>query len=717
MKDSKDSKNSKDREEFKKIFDEEIKLIEKRRKKFFSKRVSKGSSNKKKVKVKDNLFGIALSGGGIRSATTCYGFMKSLADEGLLQKADYLSTVSGGGYIGSHLQANLLDQCQDSKVQGKVQSKSDFKSIFSESNVEKLKKNGHHLIPEGIKSIFRVIGAYLSGLVSMFLSSIIVILPFLAATIFFSKIQNVTLTIPWYFSNLFNKTILNFICNSFSIIPESLSSLFIEKISKPITICLLCLLALVYSLHLLLTTLRNIKILKRKDSHYGKGSYYGMTNVFPVIEGIIIVTIGVSWLLPVVVHWSINIINIFFVLPNISPLVFILISSFSLYILGFFLNLNIMGLHRFYRNRLAEAYLERKNNPEDKISKDKISKDNFNFKNEYLHKFNSKEGVLDAPYHILNCCLNITKKNSREKLNHENFIFSPLFCGSQAIGYEDSSSKNFKSITLATALAASGAAVSSTMGRKSVGLLRIPLFFLNFRLGYWVRNPNPSGTFSKKESEGRDKKSFSRPLTWWPYYAYKEILGKLGTSSLRVNVIDGGHYENLAAFELFKRRCKTIVIVDASADPDYSFGGLYNLIDKVREQLSADVKDFDKVINNVISKIKPIDNSKDNSKDKSNLSLSHFIEAEIDYYEDEELDLKKGKGKLIYIKNSLTKKSFKYAVKEDSYLISYQRKNSDFPHETTADQFFAEDQWEAYYILGRKMGKEIINPLKNRLEE
>ncbi len=59
MKDSKDSKN---REEFKKIFDAEIELIENRRKDFFSKRVDKGSSKKKKVKVKDNLFGIALSG-------------------------------------------------------------------------------------------------------------------------------------------------------------------------------------------------------------------------------------------------------------------------------------------------------------------------------------------------------------------------------------------------------------------------------------------------------------------------------------------------------------------------------------------------------------------------------------------------------------------------------------------------------------------------------
>jgi hypothetical protein len=47
--------------------------------------------------------GLALSGGGIRSATFCLGFLQGLAEFGLLKKFDYLSTVSGGGYIGSWL--------------------------------------------------------------------------------------------------------------------------------------------------------------------------------------------------------------------------------------------------------------------------------------------------------------------------------------------------------------------------------------------------------------------------------------------------------------------------------------------------------------------------------------------------------------------------------------------------------------------------------------
>lgn len=48
-------------------------------------------------------FGVALSGGGIRSATFCLGVLQALARHGLLRRVDLLSTVSGGGYIGAAL--------------------------------------------------------------------------------------------------------------------------------------------------------------------------------------------------------------------------------------------------------------------------------------------------------------------------------------------------------------------------------------------------------------------------------------------------------------------------------------------------------------------------------------------------------------------------------------------------------------------------------------
>ena len=51
----------------------------------------------------EDLTGIALSGGGIRSATFALGVLQALARHDLLSRFDYLSTVSGGGYIGTSL--------------------------------------------------------------------------------------------------------------------------------------------------------------------------------------------------------------------------------------------------------------------------------------------------------------------------------------------------------------------------------------------------------------------------------------------------------------------------------------------------------------------------------------------------------------------------------------------------------------------------------------
>ena len=47
--------------------------------------------------------GLALSGGGVRSAAFCLGALQSLHLSAALDRIDYLSTVSGGGYIGASL--------------------------------------------------------------------------------------------------------------------------------------------------------------------------------------------------------------------------------------------------------------------------------------------------------------------------------------------------------------------------------------------------------------------------------------------------------------------------------------------------------------------------------------------------------------------------------------------------------------------------------------
>jgi hypothetical protein len=55
-----------------------------------------------------DLAALCFSGGGIRSATFGLGIVQALAKYKLLDKFDYLSTVSGGGYLGSWLSAWIL---------------------------------------------------------------------------------------------------------------------------------------------------------------------------------------------------------------------------------------------------------------------------------------------------------------------------------------------------------------------------------------------------------------------------------------------------------------------------------------------------------------------------------------------------------------------------------------------------------------------------------
>ena len=67
---------------------------------------------------RDPEVGLALSGGGIRSATYCLGVLQALAYRRALPRVDYLSTVSGGGYIGASLMYLLHQSARESAANG-----------------------------------------------------------------------------------------------------------------------------------------------------------------------------------------------------------------------------------------------------------------------------------------------------------------------------------------------------------------------------------------------------------------------------------------------------------------------------------------------------------------------------------------------------------------------------------------------------------------------
>ncbi len=89
--------------------------------------------------------GLALSGGGIRSATFCLGVLQALARTKVLPRVDLLSTVSGGGYIGSFLGAWFNRASGPGEVSEGLASNG-----HSEARpVRWLRENGYYLAPTG----------------------------------------------------------------------------------------------------------------------------------------------------------------------------------------------------------------------------------------------------------------------------------------------------------------------------------------------------------------------------------------------------------------------------------------------------------------------------------------------------------------------------------------------------------------------------------------
>ncbi|MEI6408165.1 MAG: hypothetical protein WCR52_02175 [Bacteroidota bacterium] len=108
----------------------------------------------------ENWFGIALSGGGIRSATINLGLLKTLNRFGILQKADYLSTVSGGGYTHAY-------------VQGTAKTTGDFNALFTTEQIDAMRKHGEYLIPgQGFRKSLNTLLLTIAFVVSWMMSLI-----------------------------------------------------------------------------------------------------------------------------------------------------------------------------------------------------------------------------------------------------------------------------------------------------------------------------------------------------------------------------------------------------------------------------------------------------------------------------------------------------------------------------------------------------------------
>ena len=325
-------------------------------------------------------------------------------------------------------------------------------------------------------------------------------------------------------------------------------------------------------------------------------------------------------------------------------------------IMGSLININYLSQHYFYRDRLSHTFLIRRVNDAIEVYPRLLLKD--------LHRYHN------GPYHLINTTLNIPHSSFQENLHAKGrgadfFLFSKYYCGSESTGYRRTDCYKRGLSKLATAMAISGAAVSPEMGTLNTNpFIAFMMTLLNMRLNLWMLNP---------------REEVLPKFVFWPVYLLKELLRQGTEQDTLLNLSDGGHLENLGVYPLLRRHCRLIIASDASADPLLQLENLANLQRKARIDLGIEIQ-FSH-----LNHLRP--NLEEYSK-------THFVLGTVHYPHDEP-------GLFLYIKASLT-------GEEPEDILAYRRGDFVFPHQTTADQFFDEEQFESYRRLGEFIGEKIF---------
>ena len=255
-------------------------------------------------------------------------------------------------------------------------------------------------------------------------------------------------------------------------------------------------------------------------------------------------------------------------------------------------NVNRFSMHAIYRNRLTRAFLGSARNKRDQ--------DPFTgFDPRDNTPLSSLLDTGSSLFPVINMTLNITAGNNTAWAERQaaSFTATPLVCGSAALrhpsqaptsidpdgafvpttrfaGLETLKEHPTKATEsgpgLGSALTVSGAAVSPNWGYHSSRITAFLMTLFNVRLGIWL--PNPSKATPDELRLARPRNSLMALID--------EMLGETTDDSQAIYLSDGGHFENLGLYEMFRRRCSSILVIDAGADEACSLFDLGNAIRK-----------------------------------------------------------------------------------------------------------------------------------------
>jgi hypothetical protein len=373
-------------------------------------------------------------------------------------------------------------------------------------------------------------------------------------------------------------------------------------------------------------------------------------------------------------------------------------------LLGWRLDINQFSMHSFYRNRLTRCFLgasNKKRNPSPITGFDERDSNDL-----FTDKLKPAEGY-PGPMPIFCCAMNITTGENLawQERKAASFAFTPLYSGYTVGWTEWRKNLRFNGFVptamlypggpnVATAVAASGAALSPNWGYHTKPATAFLMTMFDVRLGLWVPNPRRSRAAGQRLDAAAGDVPPASP-SFAPFRLLSELLGSVDDTSKYVYLTDGGHFDNMGLYELVRRRCYRIIICDAEEDGTYTYEGIGAAIRKCRI-------DFGVAINLDLAGISPNTESK--------LSAAHFVRGTIRYPE----TLPGQDGEVIYIKASLTRKAAQDgspAVDSGTVELpdvpgdvqNYKLQHEDFPHDSTAEQWFTESQFESYRRLGQRV--------------
>jgi patatin-like phospholipase len=358
------------------------------------------------------------------------------------------------------------------------------------------------------------------------------------------------------------------------------------------------------------------------------------------------------------------------------------------FVLAMRVDLNEFSMHYLYRNRLVRCYLGASN-------RERVPNPFTGFDvNDDVHlaeliSANSYEG----PLPIFGAALNLVhgKDLAWQERKAESFAMTPHFSGFDVwfersprpgqldtpglddYGYRPTGQYAYpEGFYVGTAMAISGAAASPNMGFHSSPALGFLMTVFNVRLGWWVGNP-------------RHPRYWRVAGPWLGLgYLLLELFGGTDDTGKYVYLSDGGHFENLGLYELVKRRCRFILVSDAGADKSLAFDDLGSAIRKCRSDMGIEIKlKTDRIF----------------ATGTPPFSKWHCTIADI-CYSGSDQDAKD--GTLVYIKSSLTSD-------EPADVLNYKSQKGDFPHQSTADQWFTESQFESYRALGQHIVETVLH--------